>query len=187
MITEQFSYCFNVQSYRPQEQDAEDRNGIIRSINTCLATLFSERCEVEAKPYGSFISGFYSSNSDLDLALTGTVDAGWFPEAHSTFFKRNLPIDPDTGLVDLVGGACMHWPMHHPAKHSYYPPLPPPPCMALPHDLQPLQFACKRMPLSMHAAQWRSRARLAWSECFVMGCMRRIKRHAAIKCSNIVQ
>ncbi|GAX74975.1 hypothetical protein CEUSTIGMA_g2421.t1 [Chlamydomonas eustigma] len=64
-----------VEASRPTSFDADVRQSIIHSVESALQQgLSAARYQnISILPYGSFVSGFYKSSSDLDLALVGFI------------------------------------------------------------------------------------------------------------------
>ena len=58
------------------------------------------RCAAQA--YGSFISGFYNSTSDLDLSLSGFVDTNTLTPAQKREIFRDQPEEQYVPLVSYA-------------------------------------------------------------------------------------
>lgn len=89
-------------SWDPTVRDEQTRNGIVQALCTLLQATFPPPSKVVAKPYGSFISGFYTPGSDLDIALYGEVELNLLPDNVRIELAKLLPPGKETAPMALL-------------------------------------------------------------------------------------
>ena len=56
----------------PTEEDAQMRNLVLQQINKLVTEGLRGWHGMHVAPYGSFVSGLYTSTGDLDISIEGT-------------------------------------------------------------------------------------------------------------------
>lgn len=62
----------SVQSQEPTEEDARKRNLVLQQVNKLVTDGLRGWHGMHVAPYGSFVSGLYTSTGDLDISIEGT-------------------------------------------------------------------------------------------------------------------
>ena len=61
----------SVQSQEPNEEDARKRNLVLQQVNKLVTEGLRGWHGMHVVPYGSFVSGLYTSTGDLDISIEG--------------------------------------------------------------------------------------------------------------------
>lgn len=61
-----------MQSQQPTEADAQKRNLVLQQMNRLVTEGLRGWHGMHVAPYGSFVSGLYTSTGDLDISIEGT-------------------------------------------------------------------------------------------------------------------
>ena len=65
------SFTVSVQSQEPNEEDACKRNLVLQQVNKLVTDGLRGWHGMHVAPYGSFVSGLYTSTGDLDISIEG--------------------------------------------------------------------------------------------------------------------
>ena len=60
-----------LQDQEPSEQDAGKRQILLANVNTLVEAGLAGFSGMHVKPYGSFVSGLYTSQGDVDISVEG--------------------------------------------------------------------------------------------------------------------
>lgn len=60
-----------LQIQEPSEEDAAKRETLLAQVNSLVEAGLAGFSGMHVKPYGSFVSGLYTSNGDVDISVEG--------------------------------------------------------------------------------------------------------------------
>lgn len=60
-----------LQAQEPTDTDAEKRRRVLAEVGDLVETGLRNWTGMHVKPYGSFVSGLYTSSGDLDISVEG--------------------------------------------------------------------------------------------------------------------
>lgn len=93
----------SLQACQPTAADHQSRMEVITAARNALTRAFARGYQgVTVQAYGSFVSGFYNSSSDLDISFSAYMETAFMPPEQRAEMFRDME---EQQFVDVVSGA----------------------------------------------------------------------------------